>query len=86
MAWKWGDKLKSAFELVGITEDRAAKFLGEHCNCPKRREALNAFSDWAERLASRLMGAKEEHEKEIVKDQGLQELEVLMDRPPRSNK
>lgn len=47
-----GDRVHVALELVGVTEDRVARWLGGSCGgCRERKEKLNALGAWAARVA-----------------------------------
>lgn len=46
-----GDTVSRALELVGITEDRIERWIGD-CGCKERREKLNQLGNWATRVAS----------------------------------
>jgi hypothetical protein len=44
-----GDTVKTALAAVGITEERVRKYF-KNCGCEERREKLNAFGAWANRV------------------------------------
>lgn len=46
--WRLGDQVSSALAIIGITEDRVTKWIGQPCGCPERREKLNKLSEWAQ--------------------------------------
>lgn len=41
-----GDVVAGVLSAVGITEDRVSRLLGADCGCRRRREQLNAASEW----------------------------------------
>lgn len=46
-----GDAVHKALELVGVTEDRVARWLGHSCaGCKRRQEKLNELGWWAGRV------------------------------------
>lgn len=47
-----GDKVEDALRLVGITQERVEKWLGEDCGCEERKERLNQLGRWASRVLS----------------------------------
>lgn len=47
-----GDAVKSALEMLGVTEERVSRFLGRPCGCRRRRDRLNRLSDWAYSLVA----------------------------------
>ena len=55
-----GDTIKSALDLVGVTEPVISKWLGKPCDCEERREKLNQLSIWAKRtMRGKFDNAKE---------------------------
>lgn len=47
-----GDAIATALSVVGITDDRIERWLGQPCKCPERREKLNSVDAWARRVVS----------------------------------
>lgn len=47
-----GDRVKSALEKLGITEDRVSAFIGRPCGCGSRRSWLNRLDLWARKVLS----------------------------------
>jgi hypothetical protein len=60
-----GDRIKTALEAVGVTEDKVSKWLGRPCGCSKRRRKLNALDAWARRQVEGLFGSKEDSQQEL---------------------
>lgn len=56
-----GDAVHEALELIGVTDERVQRWLGETCGgCKERRERLNALGAWASRvLRGKVRDAKE---------------------------
>lgn len=53
-----GDRLESALEIVGITQERVTAWLGDCC-CDERKAKLNDLDIWARRtLANKYRDAK----------------------------
>lgn len=46
-----GDRVKSALESVGLTEEFVQEWIG-NCGCEERREKLNRLGMWASRVFS----------------------------------
>ena len=47
-----GDRIHSALETIGITEDVVTNWIGAPCQCQERIEKLNQLDCWARRVAS----------------------------------
>lgn len=65
-----GDWIESALSSVGITSEKVSKWIGKPCSCPERRDKLNAFHLWLERVVK---GKYSED-----KDTAQRHLEVIM--------
>ncbi len=45
--WDFGDHVKSALDLMGITQDRVKRYLGTSCySCVERQRRLNRVGQW----------------------------------------
>lgn len=63
-----GDNVAKALKLVGITEERVAKFLRGPCGCPERRQKLNRLGAWAKRVIVGKTERAKEHLDTILGD------------------
>lgn len=62
-----GDRVKSALESVGITEEFVQEWVG-NCGCEERREKLNRLGMWATRVFSGRVTAAREYLRDIMTD------------------
>lgn len=63
--WEFGDHVKTALDLVGISQDRVSRWLGQHCrNCEERRRRLNRLG-W---MCHEIVKGNVPQAKEILED------------------
>ena len=42
--------MEQALTLMGVTEERVARWVGGPCGCDERKEKLNRLGSWASRI------------------------------------
>jgi hypothetical protein len=67
-AVRLGDAAEKALSLVGITSERVERWLGRPCRCKERRDRLNAFGAWVQRILSGKTENASQHLDDITGD------------------
>lgn len=64
-----GDRIQSALNTIGVTEDVVSRWLGKSCGgCEKRRQKLNSLDAWARRVLDGKLEKAREYLEELMCD------------------